>query len=107
MADLPDVFLIVLDTLRKDFLPMYGGSAFTPNLEALARDSVVFPNAVAPAPWTIPSHISMMSGLYPREHGIHEDEEGMGRIPEKMRGYTGPNLAESLRRRGYNAVGLS
>jgi arylsulfatase A-like enzyme len=108
VADLPDVFLIVLDTLRKDFLPMYGGSTHTPNLEALARDSVVFQNAVAPAPWTVPTHISFISGLYAREHGVHEDEkEGGEHILEQMRAYDGPNLVERLRRKGYNAVGLS
>ncbi|MGB9734493.1 MAG: sulfatase-like hydrolase/transferase, partial [Conexivisphaera sp.] len=105
MADLPDVFLIVLDTVRRDFLPVYGGPARMPNLEALARDSVVFPNAIAPSPWTIPSHVSMISGLYPREHGVHEDEDGTDRISERMRGYGGPNIVERLRRRGYNAVG--
>ncbi|MGC8848665.1 MAG: sulfatase [Conexivisphaera sp.] len=107
MADLPDVFLIVLDTVRRDFLPVYGGPARMPNLEALARDSVVFPNAIAPSPWTIPSHVSMISGLYPREHGVHEDEDGTDRISERMRGYGGPNIVERLRRRGYNTVGLT
>jgi hypothetical protein len=49
----------------------------------------------------------MISGLYPREHGVHEDEDGPDRISERMRGYGGPNIVERLRRRGYNAVGLT
>jgi len=57
--DQPKIILIVLDTLRKDVLPMYEGNAYTPNLNEFAKDSVVFPNAIAPLPWALPSHASL------------------------------------------------
>jgi hypothetical protein len=60
----PNVILLVIDTLREDHA---GG------LEAL-RDLgfVKYENAIAPSPWTLPSHVSMVTGLYPSQHGVHE-----------------------------------
>jgi len=55
--DKPNVILIALDTLRKDVLSIYGGNAYTPNLSEFANDAVIFPNPIAPSPWTVPSHI--------------------------------------------------
>jgi len=60
--DQPNIILIVLDTLRKDVLSIYGGDAYTPNLNEFSKDAVVFPNAVAPSPWTLPSHMSFFYG---------------------------------------------
>ena len=73
--DQPNIILIVLDTLRKDVLSMYGGNAYTPNLNEFAKDAVVFPNPVAPSPWTVPSHMSFFTGKYVIEHGVHENNE--------------------------------
>jgi len=70
-----NVILIVLDTLRKDVVPTYGGNADMPNLIKLAQDSLVFPNPIAPSPWTLPSHMSIFTSLYPIEHRLHEDPE--------------------------------
>jgi arylsulfatase A-like enzyme len=60
----PNVILLIIDTLREDHA---GG------LEAL-RDLgfVKYENAIAPSPWTLPSHVSMVTGLYPSQHGVHE-----------------------------------
>jgi arylsulfatase A-like enzyme len=67
--DQPKIILIVLDTLRKDVLPMYGDNAYTPNLNEFSKDAVVFPNPVAPSLWTMPSHMSFFTGKYAIEHG--------------------------------------
>ena len=72
--DQPNIIFIVLDTLRKDVLPMYGGNAYVPNLNEFAKDAVVFPNAIASSPWTVPSHTSFFTGKYAIEHGVHEDK---------------------------------
>ena len=65
-----NVVFRVLDSLRKDRLSVYNNDiAFTDNLQALADDAVVFDDAVTQAPWTLPSHASMFTGLYPWEHG--------------------------------------
>jgi arylsulfatase A-like enzyme len=64
------IVLVTLDTTRRDALSPYGGpSAATPRLEAFARRATVFENAWAASPWTLPSHASIFTGLYPYRHG--------------------------------------
>jgi len=104
----PNIILIVCDTLRKDIVDLYGGPAEMPNLRTLAEDSVVYKNAIAPAPWTFPSHVSLFTGLYPSEHGIHETEKRKmpGIIDESLRSRR-KTLAEYLHERGYATFGIS
>jgi tetratricopeptide (TPR) repeat protein len=69
-----NVLLITLDTTRADHLGCYGyAQARTPRLDALAREGVRFARAYAPAPLTLPAHASIMSGLYPVAHGVHNN----------------------------------
>ncbi len=64
------ILLITVDTLRADHLGCYGYFRDTsPNLDALARDSILFTRACAPMATTFPSHLSLFSGVYPSEHG--------------------------------------
>ncbi|MGC8643047.1 MAG: sulfatase-like hydrolase/transferase, partial [Isosphaeraceae bacterium] len=64
----PNVLLIVLDTVRADHLSLYGYDRETsPNLSRLARRGVMFEQARSTAPWTLPSHASMMTGRWPHE----------------------------------------
>ena len=66
----PNIVLIVLDTARADSVSLTGSARMTtPNLEALARDSVVYRQAHSVAPWTLPAHGSMFTGLLPGQHG--------------------------------------
>src|SRR5262249_30946188 len=96
----PNVLLITLDTTRADRLGCYGNStALTPALDALAAEGVLFERAYTPAPLTLPSHASMMTGLYPREHGLITN--GRGRLDETI-----PTLAEALRNAGYDTAGF-
>ncbi|MCG8459920.1 MAG: sulfatase-like hydrolase/transferase, partial [Holophagales bacterium] len=69
--DGPNVVLILLDTLRADRMSLYGhDAATTPRLERWAAErAVVFENAVAPSPWTLPSHASLFTGLDSVRHG--------------------------------------
>ncbi len=63
------VILLSIDNLRPDRLGVYGEDRPTsPQLDRLAAQSVVFDNAYATAPWTLPSHMSMFSGLHPKSH---------------------------------------
>jgi arylsulfatase A-like enzyme len=65
----PSIILISIDTLRKDHLPVYGyGGVSTPNLNRLAKDSMVFDNCFSTSPWTLPSMASMLTGNYPTVH---------------------------------------
>jgi arylsulfatase A-like enzyme/Flp pilus assembly protein TadD len=68
-----NVLLITIDTLRADALGCYGGRAATPNLDRLASLGVRFDFAHAHAVVTLPSHASILTGLYPTQHGIHEN----------------------------------
>lgn len=96
----PHVLVIVLDTLRADALSVYGGAASaTPHIDALASESLRFSRAYSPAPWTLPAHASLFTGLYPSQHGAgwaHQylDDE-----------YT--TLAEAMSASGYRTLGLS
>jgi len=68
----PNVLIIVMDTVRADHLGAYGyPRPLTPNLDALSSQSSRFTRARATAPWTLPSHASLFTGLYPSEHGLH------------------------------------
>jgi len=91
----PNVFLIVIDTLRADYLPLYGatGKASTPNLDAFAKDAVVFRNSFSQAPWTKPSFGTIFTGQYP---GVHGAEGKASVLPEQA-----VTLAETLRDSGY------
>jgi arylsulfatase A-like enzyme len=68
-----NVLLITIDTLRADALGAYGGAAATPALDRLAADGVRFDFAHAHAVITLPSHASILTGLYPYQHGIREN----------------------------------
>jgi arylsulfatase A-like enzyme len=72
------VVLISLDTLRADHLGMYGHAAFTsPRLDQFALEGVVFEDASSTAPWTLPAHASMLTGLTPSRHGVVSSEAGL------------------------------
>ncbi len=90
------VILISLDTLRADHVGAYGyARPTTPNIDALAADSAVFLNTFAPSPWTLPSHISLMTGLNCINHQVVQNDRQL----DPSIG----TLAESLHGRGFFA----
>lgn len=97
--DHPDIIFIILDTQRADRLGCYGHTAaITPNLDAFARRGVLFEQAIAPAQWTIPSHASMFTGLYPTAHQVTQSSQALGSDT--------PHLVELLQASGYETVGF-
>ncbi len=91
----PSVLLISLDTVRADRLGSYGSSqGLTPQLDALARESVRFNDVACQVPLTTPSHASILTGLLPQHHGLRNNESY--RLADGV-----PTLAESLRSEGY------
>ncbi len=68
-----NVLVISIDTLRADALGSYGGRAATPALDALAAAGARFTFAHAHAVVTLPSHTSLLTGKYPYEHGIRDN----------------------------------
>ncbi|MFW5918031.1 MAG: sulfatase [Haloferacaceae archaeon] len=96
MASPPNVLLIVLDTVRKDHLTPYGYERqTTPELAAFAQEATVFEQAVAPAPWTLPVHASLFTGLYPSQHGADQENP-------YLEGAT--TLAQTLSAAGYDTA---
>lgn len=70
----PNLLLVTLDTTRADRLGAYGhGAAETPRLDALAAKGIRFERAYAHAPLTLPTHASLFTGVFPPEHGIHDN----------------------------------
>ncbi len=68
------VVIVSIDTLRADHLPAYGYRAVeTPAIDRLRRDSILFENAYAHVPLTLPSHITMLSGELPAENGVRNN----------------------------------
>jgi arylsulfatase A-like enzyme len=95
----PNVLLIVIDTLRRDALGVYGAErATSPTIDALAREGTAFERAYATAPWTKPSVASMLTGQLPSRHGCRHVLGGLA--PEA------DTLAEMLGRHGYARRGV-
>lgn len=90
------VLLVSLDTTRADQLGLYGGPAATPHLDALASRGTVFTAAQAPAPTTLASHVSMLTGNYPQTHGVPIN--GFDIHPDNVM------LAERLRDAGFRTA---
>jgi len=94
----PSVLLLTLDTFRGDFLGASGSRrSSTPNLDRLASRGVLFTRARAAAPLTLPSHASILTGLYPPEHGVRGN--GSFRLDDRHR-----TIAEALRDSGYQTA---
>ena len=68
-----NILLVTIDTLRADALSSYGGGAPTPQLDRLAARGARFTFAHAHAVVTLPSHTSLLTGLYPYEHGVRDN----------------------------------
>lgn len=72
---LENILLITMDTARADHFG-FAGYAYikTPNIDKLAEESINFVYAYSPSPLTLPSHASILTGLYPQTHGVHEND---------------------------------
>ncbi len=101
----PNILIIVSDALRADAMSCYGGNASTPNIYRLAKEGVLFENAYANAPWTLPSSVAMFTGNYPSAYGRITDgktDQG-GHKPFYFISDKEKLLAEGLKERGYES----
>ncbi|MCH8005906.1 MAG: sulfatase-like hydrolase/transferase [Planctomycetes bacterium] len=90
-----NVVLVTFDTTRADHLGCYGAHhAETPTIDQMAQNGIRFESCYAPTPLTLPSHTSILTGLYPFRHNIHDN--GTGPLDENA-----ITLAEVLRGHGY------
>jgi choline-sulfatase len=92
----PSILLVTLDTTRADAIGPEAEGIETPAFNALAARGRRFRQAYATVPETLPSHASMMTGLYPAGHGIHENGRHLSAAPAV--------LAERLRQAGYRTA---
>jgi arylsulfatase A-like enzyme len=98
-SDLPDVVLVVFDTARRDRFGCYGyGRPTTPTTDSLAAAGTVAETMIANGPWTLPSHASLFTGLYPAEHGA-QWQTGR-RLNDRVQ----VTIAEVLEGAGYSTV---
>ncbi|MEA2570461.1 MAG: hypothetical protein QOI24_2462 [Acidobacteriota bacterium] len=73
-ADRPDIILVTIDTLRADSVGFAGNTRVkTPFLDRLASQGIVFTNAHAHNVVTLPSHVNILTGLYPYQHGVRDN----------------------------------
>jgi arylsulfatase A-like enzyme len=97
---LPDILLITIDTLRADALEPYGATdTLTPKIAAFAEQGVVYDSATTPMPLTRPAHASILTGLYPDQHGVLTNRQI---LPDGV-----VTLAEMLRDRGYQTAAFT
>jgi arylsulfatase A-like enzyme len=95
----PAVILVSIDTLRADHLGLHGyGRPTSPFLDRFAANGVVFEHAFTSAAWTLIAHMTMLTGLYPEQHGVIEKDRALSR--------DAPLLAERLARERWQTVGL-
>src|SRR3954471_4851113 len=93
----PNVILITLDTVRADRVGFLGSNrGLTSNLDALARQSVVFTRAYAQVPLTTPSHAALLSGTYPQFNHVGDLGAPLGADL--------PYLPDLLKHRGYKTA---
>jgi arylsulfatase A-like enzyme len=94
------VLLVMLDTVRADHLSTYGYERETsPNLTRLAAGGVRFDHVVSTAPWTVPSHASLMTGQVPAVHGAHHESWVLSA--------DAVTLSERFRKEGWRTGGFS
>jgi arylsulfatase A-like enzyme len=108
-SELPSIFLVTIDTLRADHLPMYGYFRSTaPFLSEVASTGTVFDAAYSTSSWTVPALASLVSGVYPTTHrvvhGMAEDGTVFAQevLPEELL-----TVAEVLRDRGYRTFAVT
>jgi arylsulfatase A-like enzyme len=106
-AGSPNVLVVVVDTLRADHLSAYGYPRNTsPHIDALAREGVLFENAISASSWSLPSHVSLLTGRYVFEHGLGDvDVRSFGSGLHALGGWT--TLGEVLGESGYRSGAFS
>jgi arylsulfatase A-like enzyme len=92
--------ILLLDTARAQSFSGYGYARPTsPHIDALAAESTVYEQAIAPGCWSLPSQISLLTGTFPSKHGAHELHLSYD--------HRYPMLPEVLREAGYHTLGIS
>ena len=103
----PNIVLISVDTLRADHLSCYGyGHPTSPAIDRLAAEGVLYKRTASTASFTLPSHASMMTGLFPTSHGATYQNRDPRSFTVRGMDTSYPTLAELLRDQGYDTAGF-
>jgi len=95
----PNVLLITIDTLRRDRVSVFGSPrTTTPNLDRLAEEGLLFTHCQSPRAKTTPALASLMTGLYPHDHGVRDLTMPLAADV--------PVLAEAFHRAGYRTAAI-
>ena len=96
----PNILFISVDTLRRDHLGCYGYEKSTsPHIDRIAGNGLLFENCVSTSSWTLPSHTSMLTGLYPSFHRLQDDGNRLaGDVT---------TVAEQLQDAGYQTMAVT
>jgi arylsulfatase A-like enzyme len=97
---LPNIIFLVMDTAGAKHMSLYGyHRRTTPHLEKMAEECRVYTRCFAPGCWTVPSHASMFTGLYPSQHGACE---GAFLLHDNLQ-----HLVPAVKMAGYRTIGIS
>jgi len=100
VKNIQNVVLISIDTCRTDYLSCYGyPHKTTPNIDAIADNSIIFENVISPVPLTLPAHASMLTGTIPPYHGVHDNFN-------YWLGTSNITLAETLKDNGFTTAAI-
>jgi len=95
----PNILFISIDSLRRDHLSCYGYFRETsPNIDRLAAKGTIFDNAISTTCWTLPSHMSMFTGLYNMQHGVNDDGKALNPAIK--------TLPQYMKEAGYYTFGI-
>ena len=96
-AERRNIVLISIDTMRPDYLGCYGHEReVSPRIDAFADGGTVFDDVTSAAPWTLPSHATMLTGEYPSTHGVRTHDFSL----------TDETLATWLHKQGYQTMAV-
>jgi arylsulfatase A-like enzyme len=99
----PNIILISADTLRADHLGCYGYDRNTsPHIDEFSKDAALFVNAKSNAYWTIPSHLSLFTSLYPSVFKVWERQKNIGMLDSSYL-----TLAKILKKHGYGTAAFT
>ena len=102
----PNILVVIFDTLRYDYFQKFLSK--DPILSKVLKDFTSYDRAYAPSSWTLPSHFSLFTGLYPSEHGVHADgNSNIDKILLKAKTFDGKFLTDVASSVGYHTFGIS
>lgn len=94
-----NIILVVVDTLRRDALSAYNNSSITPETQSIADQSLVFSDFTATSCWTMPTHASMLTGVYPHQHQAMEPTVHLSKET--------PVVGEALQENGFKTHAIN